>query len=206
MKKAILLTDSFRTEGSYAITTRFANGIIIGEQYGDRPGALAIHQAICRGTKTLRPIVGGFRVLTDGEVFGDDRKKRLPPQGWIHPSPPDSADFVRLSDWRRALRLTSRLEWHKRLGRHIQVPPSVKIAIEDFSLQDIEVLRDLGWYIGRSAHAPLWRVYALVPVTVYQGPSADFPHFEGRVRTLKRFGRIFDPEKHKVVLKLKYDE
>lgn len=177
MKQAIVLSESIRVENSsYWIMKRCENGIIIGQD--GKEDRIAIHEhLVVKNTVALHPVVGAFSAEDSmGWVF--------PNFGTMHPH-----------KWLRELRLTPPYRWHQLLKRHVEQVPSVKIALEDYSLGDLNELVKRGWYMGRSAHAPLYRIYGLIPEVRFE---KVLPVFDGQMRTLDRFGTIYDPRCHKL--------
>lgn len=174
METAILLQDSIRANGSYQKDRLYPNGVILAY---NRNKWIAIHQDVVAGL-TLRPVLG--------------RHHRG--QGWIFPN--DEPEKIGLQNWKRELACIGRLEWLRRLGIKPN-PADAKIAIEDFSATDLTLCIQQGWYVGRSLHAPLWRIYALVPQAVHERPGF-LKRFDGRVRVLTRFGAIYDPKRHQL--------
>ena len=186
-KSAILAGATISTDRRYLITKRFANGVVVGTYQPADPMVdwhIAVHLAIKKATQTIRPVIGEYRIG----------------QGWIFPDAEFQAQ--ELEHWLRALRLIPRLEWDRRLARYVIQVPSVKVAIEDWSPSDLNILRERAWFVGWSAHAPLWRIYANIPVKAYEG---DLPAFDGQLRRLERFGAIYDPQQHKLSWKLRQE-
>lgn len=181
MEGAILLANSIRYWKSFQILRRHNGGVVVGV-HGDGD-YIAIHQAILKTSTTLRPVVGKFAAT--------------PSMGWIFPETDLGTQLF--SEWTRALALIPLLEWRKRLRAHIRHEAEIKLAIEDYSVDDVVTLRDNGWFVGRNAHAPLWRLYAVIPMEVYEG--REFPHFDGMMRSINRFGAIYDPRRHRIVVK-----
>ena len=174
MDTAILTSTHIRCAQRFEITKRLMNGIIIGRHPGNGDG-IACHIAIARGTLSLRPIVARYQTGSS--------------EGWIYPASPKHTTY---NNWVSEIRARMPLEWRKLLKAYLALGREIKIAIEDYSLDDLNILRDHGWYIGRSLHAPLWRVYALIP------EEAEFPLFDGQVRSLDRFGAIYNPHHHRL--------
>ena len=186
-KSAILTGAGISTDRRYLIIKQFANGVVVGS---DRPydprtdWHVAIHRVILTRSQTLHPVVGEYRIG----------------QGWIFPN--SEFQIQKFDLWLRTLRMIPRLEWDTRLARYIVQVPAVKVAIEDWSPGDLNILRERAWFVGWSAHAPLWRIYAKIPVDAYEG---DLPVFDGQPRRLERFGAIYDPRQHKLSWKLEQE-
>lgn len=186
IERAILLPDSIRYGMSYRIIKRYANGVIVGKAYNmDLALTLGTHVAItvdkCQLSTTLHPLVGEFTPMK---------------RSWVFPAEPERMD---LAPWLRQLRIRPRLEWLRRLKGHIRPVEWIKVALEDYSLNDLVALGHRGWFVGRSANAPLWRIYAIIPQEFYE--DEDLPLLDGEMRSLNRFGAIYDPERHDIVLK-----
>jgi len=174
---AILTSTSIRYPGGpFLIFKRYMNGVIVGE---GGHCYVACYKARLRDSMGLYPIVGAL----------DDHSH----SGWIFPK--IEPGEIALDPWLAELRRRQPLEWRKLLKTWLAQEPMVKVAIEDYSLDDLNVLRDQGWYIGRSLHVPLWRVYALVPARLWE---SERPIFDGQVRPVTRFGAIYNPEVHQL--------
>lgn len=180
LQNAILLPDSIRHGVSYRIVKRPVNGVVVGATYCEgETKHVAITVDVLSSSMVLRPIVGEFKNMS----------------GWIFPGKSSEMD---LKTWMRRLRAIPRLEWLRRLRAHIQPQQWVKVALEDYSVADVVTLGHRGWFVGRSAYAPFWRCYAIIPEEVYEG---EMPLLDGTMRTMDRFGAIYDPLQHKIVLK-----
>lgn len=164
--------------GPFHIEKRYMNGILVG-----RAGHcyLACFNSPLRDSVSLRPVVGAL----------NDQAK----MGWVWPST-EPVGFT-LDDWCAALRLPRMTLWRHLLAEVLSDEDMVHLAIEGYTLDDLNTLRDRAWYEGRSVHAPLWRVYALVPARLWE-TSSEFPRFDGQVRQLSRFGAIYDPRVHQL--------
>lgn len=183
IETAIITATSVRHRtGSHRIVKRCSNGILVAGWAGKCH--IACHLGIVRGTQTLHPVTGQFDPLDS--------------MGWVFPD--RTRGMTSLTRWMAALRSRQPLEWRRLLRAYLEPVATVKVAIEDYSLGDLTILCDRGWFAGRSLHAPLWRVYALIPETIWEA-EAEFPRFEGEIRSLRRFGAIYDPYKHKVAWK-----
>lgn len=99
--------------------------------------------------------------------------------------------------WLQELTARSRLEWEARLQAYVKQVERVKIAVEDWSTEDLSALKQRGWIVGFSAAAPLWRIYAQIPKDVWDGVEEEMPVLDGQVRSLQRFGAILDLEQHR---------
>lgn len=181
MDKAIITFTNIRcTEGSFPITKRYMNGILVGGHPGG--DSIACHISQAKGSVSLRLVVAGHIDDPDGPV------------GWIHPNANHS---MTREVWLAELRGRPALDWRRLLKGRLEAVPMVRLAIEDYSLDDLTILRDRGWYIGRSLHSVLWRVYALAPAAMWESDT-EFPRFDGQIRSLDRFGAIYDPRRHVV--------
>jgi len=180
--KTILVRDSLRYPGGpFRIIKRYMNGILVGEA---GHCYLACFNSTLRHSVALRPVVGA---LNDQAGVG-----------WVWPFT-EPVEYA-LLDWYDALRLPRTMAWRALLAQYLPEEDMVKLAIEDYSLDDLDILRDRAWYVGRSLHAPLWRVYALVPARIWEETGA-MPAFDGRVRSLSRFGTIYDSSRHQLTWK-----
>lgn len=177
---AILTTTSIRYPGgSFRITKKYLNGVIIGEAdlcY------VACYNRRMADTRTLVPVIGTLDAQ-DGH-------------GWIFPDKNLEGEMTHEA-WKAGLRRRSALTWRQMLSAHLEHEPEVKLAIEDYSLEDLSLLKERAWFVGLSMHAPLWRLYALVPARLWES-TTEFPRFDGQVRSLTRFGAIYDPEVHRL--------
>jgi len=177
IESAILTADSIWTNHRYAVTKRCGNGVVVGRLLDYE---LAVHQShLVQGSQTTRPIIGDWQ--------GG--------QGRIFPTEPAS---MNPTEWLRRMRAVPRLEWDRRLARHTEDILRVKIALEGWSPDDLNTLCERGWFVGFSAHAPLWRIYGLISQEEYDG---ELPVFDGKMRSLDRFGAIYDSKKHPRTLK-----
>lgn len=183
LQSAILLKESIRHGQPFRIMRRYTNGVIVGEAYhpGER-SHVAITVDNLKHTTALHPVVGNFIPLGSS---------------WIFPGEPQPME---LKQWLRGLRIRPRLEWLRLMKRCLPDQAYVKVAIEDYSTADLATLGKRGWYVGRSAHAPLWRIYAIIPEPLYER-SNELPVFDGTMRSMDRFGAIYDPDRHDIVLK-----
>lgn len=188
MDSAILLAHSIRYRGSYHIEHRYTNGVVIGATA--ELNFIAITVDILAVSTSLHPVVGGY--TPDPEIAIGT--------AWIYPAKASQAVSYFVKDWLRELRITSRLAWLKRLGQRIQQPAVVKVAVENYSLADVTTLGRRGWLVGRSAHAPLCRLYARIPAEVYE--YGELPALDGMLRSLSRYGALFDPSRHKIAVKI----
>jgi len=179
LQAAILLRDSIRHDESCEIVRRYPNGVIVGRAYEVKERShVAITVDTLKGTTALHPVVGEFRPKDSS---------------WIFPAKPQA---MVLKAWMRELCLTPRLEWLRRLKVHIQESHWIKVALEDYSIADVHELGNRGWFVGRSAHAPLWRIYALIPAALYE--RGELPYLDGMMRGVDRFGAIYDPARHEL--------
>jgi len=177
IETAILTTTSIRYPGGpFTITKRYLNGVIIGKM-GYR--YVACYNGRVRETRALSPLVGALVALAS--------------DGWIFPEGKGNYD---LDQWKAALRQRSPLEWRRLLRPYLQQEPEVKLAIEDYSLEDLNLLRERAWFVGLSMHCPVWRLYALVPARLWES-ATECPRFDGQVRSVTRFGAIYDPAVHR---------
>jgi len=180
--KAIVTAESIRYPGGrYDRIKAYVNGVIVGQA-----GAFYVacfHQRL-RGLQAMFPVVG---CLNDRDHVG-----------WVWPST-EYTPFT-WDTWSSWLRQHGLLVWRELLADRLVKEPMIRLAIEDYSLDDLVILRDHAWFVGRSLHAPLWRVYALVPARLWES-TTEFPTFDGQVRSLNRFGAIYDPYTHKLMWK-----
>lgn len=175
----IIVRDNLRYPGGpFHIIKRYMNGVLIGEAGHCH---LACFNYPIKGSTAIRQIVGALNAQTG--------------MGWVWPHT-EPVEFS-FEDWCTRLRQHDMLTWRELLARVLSQEPMVKLAIEDYSLDDLNLLRDRAWYVGRNLQAPLWRVYALVPARLWE-TSSEFPRFEGQVRQLSRFGAIYDPRVHQL--------
>jgi hypothetical protein len=167
IESAILTADSIWRTHRYVITKRCGNGVVAGRLLNYE---LAIHQSHrVQGAQTTRPVIGEWE-NGQGRIFPDEPARMNP------------------TEWLRRLRAVPRLEWDKRLARHTDEIPRIKVALEGWSPSDLGIFCNQGWFVGFSAHAPLWRIYGLIPQEDYNG---ELPVFDGQVRELGRFGAIY---------------
>ena len=176
-KTAILTTSSIRYPGGpFRIIKRYMNGIVVGKAGHNY---LACYNAKVRDSMGLYPVVGAL-----------NNHSHL---GWIFPN--TEPGEIELDQWLAELRRRQPLEWRRLLKNWLVQEPMVKVAIEDYSLDDLNTLRDQSWYVGRSLHAPLWRVYALIPARLLES-VIECPRLDGQMRSINRFGQIYNPEVH----------
>ena len=176
---AILTTTSIRYPGGpFTITRRYLNGVVIGEAGHNY---VACYNGRVRETRALRPLVGALNAQAC--------------QGWVFPE--REAGEISFDQWKAALRQRAPLEWRRLLQPYLEQEPEVKIAIEDYSLEDLNLLKKRAWFVGLSMYAPLWRLYALVPARLWETTN-EFPRFDGQVRSVTQFGAIYDPEVHRL--------
>jgi hypothetical protein len=176
---AILSTGSiYLGREAFNISKQLSNGVIIGTRNGTH---IAIHRSILKQPQTLRPVVGRFQTNW----------------GWIWPN---QAEALTYEEWLRRLRCRSPLEWDAILQAHIKPVDWVKFAVEDWSPDDLALLKKIGWFVGFSAAAPLWRIYARAPREVWDSTDEDLEMLvlDGQIRSLQRFGAILDLEKHRL--------
>lgn len=179
IETAILTTSSIRyTGGPFAIMRRHFNGVVIGEA---GHCYVACYNGHVRRARTLRPLVGALNAQAG--------------HGWVFPE--REGGKYDLDQWKAALRQRPPLEWRRMLRAHLEQEPEVKLAIEDYSLGDLNLLQERAWFMGLSMHAPLWRLYALVPARLWES-TTECPRFDGQVRSVTRFGGIYDPEVHRL--------
>jgi len=167
--------------GPYPIVKRYMNGVILGQAGHCH---IACFNSALHSSVGLRPLVGALNAMSE--------------LGWVWPGTDPS--LYPEAVWRAELRDRGMLDWRRLLAPYLVEEDMVKLAIEDYSLDDLNILRDRAWYAGRSLRSPLWRVYALVPARLWE-TSSEFPHFDGQVRSLDRFGAIYDPSRHELVWK-----